>query len=249
MSMKNYCIIVVLLIGTLVATVAKAQNEIKEISYAAYLKSSVTLWEKAVEIEKKKVASNPTNTNKFDLAMAYYGLLSATMATKDEDSFDKYLSTTKTLLAEIIDEDESLGEPQAVLSSVMGLEMAYSPMKGMYLGYKSSSNMDDAVEFAPDSPLVIKLFAGSKLYTPSMFGGDTEEAQESFIKAIEKFEEKPENIQSNWLYLDALAHLGISYQKNGDSENAEKIYRKAIELEPDFFWVSKSLLPSLLASK
>ena len=121
-------------------------------------------------------------------------------------------------------------------------------MKGMYLGYKSNSNMSDAMANAPDSPLVIKLYAGSKLYTPSMFGGDIEEAQESFVKAVEKFEEIPSNLTNNWLYLDALAHLGISYFKNGDEVNAEKTFKKALEVEPDFYWVSKSLLPGLLAS-
>ncbi len=247
--MKTIKIIVVLLFGIMGSTFAQINQETQSLSYVAYLKSSTTLWEKVIEKEKYQVEKSATVDNKFNLAMAYYGLLNATMASKDESTFDKYLGLTKELLEEIIDEDGSRGEAHAVLSSVMGLEMAYSPMKGMYLGYKSSSHMSSATEKDPDSPLVVKLFAGSKLYTPSMFGGDIEAARDSFIKAVEIFEKTPENIIENWLYLDALAHLGIAYQKLGDHENAKRVYEKALRIEPAFDWVGKALLPSLIAAK
>ena len=248
--MKKLRLISVIMAGLVILSLSvHAQNSIDEISYAAYLKSSTTLWEKAIDIQTKNLEKENSTQNRYQLAMAYYGLLNATMATQDEDTFSKYLDKTKDLLTEVIEADESMGEPRAIYSSVLGLEMAYSPMKGMYLGYKSNSYMSKAMELSPESPLVIKLYAGSKLYTPSMFGGDKDAAREHFDKAVELYEQNEKELTYNWLYLDALAHLGISYTQTGDKANAEIIFRKAIEKEPEFYWVSKSLLPELLASK
>ncbi len=248
--MKNLSkTLIIAILFTTVNYIANAQNDIKEISYAAYLKSSTTLWEKAIHVHKNNIGSTPDSKQKFDLAMLQYGLLNATMSTKDEATFDKYLDGTKELLQEVIEENKEWGDPSAVYSSILGLEMAYSPMKGMYLGYKSSSYMEDARKLSPESPLVIKLFAGSKLYTPEMFGGDSEVAKENFVKAVDSYENSGESLDQNWLYMDALAHLGISYKKVGENDKAEATFQKALKIEPDFYWVSKSLLPSLSSAE
>ena len=120
--------------------------------------------------------------------------------------------------------------------------MAYSPMKGMLYGSKSSSLVASAKETSPDSPLVQKLYAGSMLYTPEMFGGNPEEAVTSFEKSIALYEKG--DLKNNWLYIDALVGLAESYRKTEKEAQAKATLEKAIEVEPEHGW-AKSILVSM----
>ena len=212
-----------------------------ETQYGAFLTASKTLWEQSV-----KQAAKEHGDQSFEAAIAYMGLLNNTMATQDEDTFDEYIDTTVDLLKSIIETNPDSGEPKAVLSSVYGLIMAYSPMKGMLYGSKSNSLMDAAIKSDPNSPLVQKLYAGSKLYTPKMFGGNSKEAVASYEKSVEIFEKG--ETASNWLYLDALMGLSLAYQKVERVEDAKKTLNKALNIEPEFGW-AMGVLAELNQSK
>lgn len=216
--------------------IAVAQTS-QEAQYAAYVKASKVMWQRSISLaEKEKGAES------FEKAVAMYGLLSNTMATMDQETFDDNIDQTIDLLKEIIEKDTSHGEAKAVLSATYGLVMAYSPMKGMLYGSKSSSLVASAKEVAPDSPLVQKLYASSKLYTPEMFGGSLKEAVTSYEKSIELYEKG--NLENNWLYIDALAGLAVAYQKTGRESDAKAVLEKALEIEPEHGW-AKSILASL----
>lgn len=224
--------LITILVGV-ITVVASAQST-KETEYGAYLTASKTMWEKAVKSNEKE-----HGTESFEKAMSLYGLLNNTMATDDEETFDDYSDQTIELLKDIIEENPKWGEPRAVLSSVYGLVMAYSPMKGMFYGSKSSSLMSDAIDLQPESALVQKLYAGSKLYTPEMWGGDPEKALEAFKKAKAIYEKG--NTENSWLYLDTLMGLSMSYRKTGNSEEGISILEKAIEIEPEYHWAKSTL--------
>ncbi|MEL7004952.1 MAG: tetratricopeptide repeat protein, partial [Bacteroidota bacterium] len=133
----------------------------------------------------------------------------------------------------------------AVLSSIYGVKMAYSPWKGIFLGGKSSNLMKDAIALSKESALVWKLYANSKLYTPQSFGGDKKEAAKGYEKAIALFEKDPASADKNWIYLDALAHLGITYMQLEKNDKARETFERALEVEPEFNWVKYILLPQL----
>ena len=106
--------------------------------------------------------------------------------------------------------------------------------------------MDAAIKSDPNSPLVQKLYAGSKLYTPKMFGGNSKEAVASYEKSVEIFEKG--ETASNWLYLDALMGLSLAYQKVERVEDAKKTLNKALNIEPEFGW-AMGVLAELNQSK
>ncbi|MDN5205403.1 tetratricopeptide repeat protein [Fulvivirgaceae bacterium BMA10] len=245
--MKTLSKFFALIIGISIATLAQGQElKVNEMLYRAYLTNSKTMWEKGVGLKQEAYNKDETNTDLLlDLALAQYGLLGSTMANQDKETFKKYLDDTKENLEKVIKHDEKSAEPKAILSSVYGLEMAYSPWKGMYLGSRSGSLMEKAVKLNDRSALVLKLHAGSKLFTPKMFGGNINMAIESFKKAIDLFESEPEKLKNNWLYLDALSFLGQAYEKAGKKEEAIATYKKALEFEPEFGWVKYSLLPNV----
>ncbi len=228
--MKN--LVKIFALALTVSAIAQSSNQTQ---YAAYLKASKTMWEKSI-----RQASNEKGESSFEVAMAMYGLLNNTMATQDEETFDFYKDRTIDLLEQIIDENPDWGEPKAVLSSTYGLVMAYSPMKGMILGMKSSSLMDDAVKLQPESPLVQKLYAGSKLYTPKMFGGDPNEAIKAFTQSILLYEKEGET-QDNWLYLDAMMGLAMSYKSTKQDAKAKSTLEEAVTIEPQYYWAKSTL--------
>lgn len=222
-----------------------AQSEEQAMAYQAYLSTNKSLWKQLVNNCTKEFGSDPSHENLYQLTLAQHGLLNATMADQDEDLFDEHYKKTKKNLEKLIDADHEAGNAKALLSSIYGMEMAYSSWKGMFLGSKSSSNLDQAKKIAPSSPLVWQVYGGSKLFTPAMFGGDKEEAVTSFEKSVRLYEADPDLMKSNWRYLDALAWLGQSYHKTGKTEKAKQTFEKALEIEPGFGWVKFVLLPAI----
>ena len=94
----------------------------------------------------------------------------------------------------------------------------------------------------PESPLVQKLFAGSKLYTPEMFGGDPEVAVSTFQKALEIYEQS--DTTENWLYLDTMMGLALAYRKIDQNEKAKATLERAVAIEPQYHW-AKSVLEKI----
>ena len=166
-----------------------------------------------------------------------------TMRDQDEELFDAYADQTEQNLEFILSENKNWAEPRALLSAVYGLRMGYSPWQGMFLGPKSQSLMDKAMKDGPESPLVWKLYANSRYFTPEMWGGDLKEAIKAYEKSIQLYERDPAKTKFNWYYLDTLAFLGQAYSKNGESSKAVTQYEKALQVEPEFYWIKNALLP------
>lgn len=233
--MKSLIISAITLAALVIAPKNSKAQDVKSKTYQAYVQNDASLWQQAVDQAK-------SSEDKYSLAMARYGQLNQTMSNRNEDVFKSNLDPTIEVLEGLIDGNNKWAEPKAILSSVYGLQMGYSPWKGMYLGSKSSGLIEKALRLDDQSPLVNKLYAGSKLFTPEMFGGDVNEAIEYFEKSIELYEAS--SIENEWLYLDAMAFLGVAYNKNGQPEKSVAIYEKALEVEPEFGWVKYSLLPN-----
>ncbi|MBY0432492.1 MAG: hypothetical protein K2U26_00110 [Cyclobacteriaceae bacterium] len=205
--------------------------------YKAYVSQSKELWVKSVSAFENEAKLSPASTEKqFNLAVAQYGLLLGTMASQDEDLFDEYVSKTKDQLEKVISYPATAADGKGMLSAVMGLQMAYSPMKGITLGSKSGSLAAEAKNLAPDSPLAWRFYGSNKLYTPSTFGGDVKEAISALEKSIKLFESKLEQTKNNWLYLDTIVLLGQAYSKNDEKPKAIATYKKAIGIEHQFMY-------------
>lgn len=214
-----------------ITTTLKAQNS-KDIMYKAYLLNSEALW-------KQSVTHAP---NSWEKALASYGLLNNTMATRNEELFDNHVDTMFDLLEELENNKTYKASALALKSALYGFIMGYSPWKGMYYGPKSSAAIDEALELTETSGIVWMVKAGSLFYTPETFGGDKIQAEKAYEKSIQNFEAENDTT-NNWIYLNALANLGKTYQANGKKEQAIATYKKALEIEPAFTWVSKVLLP------
>ena len=218
-------------------------QKLKQMSYLAYLSSDKVAWKQSVAFAYKLYQDSPTEEAKFQLALTEYGLLNTTMIDQDEKLFDAYASDCQERLENLSKSNKYGAEAKALLSGLLGFKMAYSPMKAIFLGPKSSGLLDEAMKENPQSPIVLKQYASNVYFTPEMWGGNKELALNTFLKSTEKF--SGTDLEKSWMHLDNLAWTGILYQEAGDQELARQIWEKALEIEPDFYWVSKQLLPSL----
>jgi tetratricopeptide (TPR) repeat protein len=238
--MKNLIIPISLFIVSNLISATTMSQPVNDLMYQAYITQKKELWKKSVELAIVEFKQKPTDAHAhLSLGVAHYGLLLSTMSTEDEDLFDEYVSATKDRLKEIIDRPSTAAEGKGLLSAVLGLQIAYSPMKGILLGGKSSNLAADAKELAPTSPLAWRFYGINKFYTPSTFGGDIKEAIVALEKSIELFEST--SISKNWLYLDTLALLGQAYTKAGEKSKAIATFEKAIAAELGFTY-AKALL-------
>ncbi len=238
--MKKLIVSISLAVISTLISAATMSQPVNDLMYQAYITQKKELWKKSVELATVEFKQKPTDVHAhLKLGVAHYGLLLSTMSTEDKDLFDEYVSATKDRLKEIIELPSTAAEGKGLLSAVLGLQMAYSPMKGMLLGGKSSNLAADAKELAPTSPLAWRFYGINKFYTPSSFGGDIKEAIVALEKSIALFEST--SISKNWLYLDTLALLGQAYTKAGEKAKAIATFEKAIAAEPGFTY-AKSLL-------
>jgi tetratricopeptide (TPR) repeat protein len=218
------------------------------LSYTAYLGTedvarTNALWDKAVAEKQSDFDKNASNVNRWNLALAQYGLMGGTMRAREEDRFDKYYKVTEEHLETLAKDDKMKAEAKALLSGLYGMKMAYSSMMGMVLGPKSGGLIEEAMRAAPESAIVWKIQANSKMFTPAMFGGDIEESIKAFEKSLELFEKEPGTLKNNWLYIDTMVFLGQAYSSEGQWAKAVAVYEKALKIEPNLGWVKFQLLP------
>ena len=139
-----------------------------------------------------------------------------------------------------------LPETHALRSSVIGQQIGSNPLKGMTLGPKSSSAMDRAMELGPNNPRVWLMRGISAMFTPGMFGGGDDKADELLTKAVALFAaDKPAPPAPAWGHADAWLWIGQLRQKQGRIADARKAYTTALEIQPDNQWIRHVLLPGL----
>ncbi len=234
---------ILLLFGCIIHPVL-AQNTPQTVVYQGYVMNSATLQKEAVATLQAAYEADKKNTEAlYQLFEAQYVLLNCTMATKDEELFDEYVDDAVKNGKKLLDDATYAARANALLSAIYGYKIAYSPMKGMFLGGSSSSMSEKAIELAANDPVAWLKFGSNRYNTPEMWGGNKEEALQSFEKAVALFEANPETLSTNFHYLDALAWLGIAYRNAGELEKAVATFEKAIAHEPNFGWVKHSLLP------
>lgn len=154
------------------------------------------------------------------------------------------LDRAEVRLLRLGNEDSSYrADALALLSSVYGMKIGMSPVKGPVLGIKAGSAAGQALKLAPNSGHVQLALGINKLFTPALFGGSTSEAMAAFDRAIVLLTDK--HIEAgNWGLDDALIWKGIALQGQGDKDGARTSFTQALQVAPEHSW-AKHLLAQL----
>lgn len=124
-------------------------------------------------------------------------------------------------------------EAHALLSSVLGTQIGFSPSLAMNYGPRSSFEMEEAVELEPNNPRVLLLRGVGNLFKPAAYGGGVEAAEEPLRRAAALLDAEPPNRPwPNWGRADAHVWLGLTLQKAGRRDAARAEYEAALRLAP-----------------
>ena len=125
------------------------------------------------------------------------------------------------------------GEYYRVLGTLYG-QAVTDFLSGLRYGPKAKEAIAKAVETSPKSSNVYVARGVGNLYLPSQLGGGAEVAIPDFRKAIEI---DPSNAEA-WVY------LGVALRNGKKEDEARKAFAKALELNPNRFWVRELLVKS-----
>lgn len=218
--------------------------ELAERETRCFVFNSETLWTELIS----DLESDPNFENDESLQYAWvkcqYGLAGVYMATYDTEKGAPVVAKAVEMNQRLLKKNNKNADYHAMLSALYGLQIGFSPMKGMFLGAKSDKHINKAVDLEPENGFAWLQKGMSYFHTPSMFGGDKGEAVKCFRKATELLEHKGD-LSSNWQWLEAMTWLGQAYAETNQLTVAKTTYERALEEFPDFAWIKMALLPSL----
>lgn len=155
------------------------------------------------------------------------------------------LKEAQKQLDTVLEREPGNAEAHALKGGVIGLRIN-GAMGGMFLGPKAKKATQRAFELDPDNPRVALQRGIGFMFTPKSFGGGLEPAEAELLRAQKLFQGEPaDKPWPNWGRVDVLAWLGQVLVKTGRNEEARKLYNEALELEPDYNWVRRDLIPAL----
>lgn len=141
---------------------------------------------------------------------------------------------------------QPLPETHALLANLMGRLIAANGSTGPTLGPLIPLEMNAAVADGPNNPRVWLLRGIQSFYTPPQYGGGVPVAESQLNKAIELFAtDNPTPPAPAWGKAEAYVWLGQVLERGSRIEDARVAYNKALALEPNYPWVTYSLLPLL----
>jgi tetratricopeptide (TPR) repeat protein len=128
------------------------------------------------------------------------------------------------------------------MGRMIGLDQIYSPTLGPLI----PKEMGAAVAMGPNNPRVWLLRGIQSFYTSVEYGGGLPVAETQLNKAIELFAtDNPTPPAPFWGKAEAYVWLGQVLQKQNRIAEARAAYNNALSVQPDYPWVTYSLLPSI----
>lgn len=181
----------------------------------------------------------------FYMAFIYDHLANFFMET-DDDKADDYLDMALEHLNNSINVKET-ADANALFSSVLGKKIGIAPLKGMFLGSKSNSKIERALEMNSNNPRVLITDAIGKMFKPSMFGGDKEAARDLLNKAANTAETYSDNdiFMPVWGHADAYAWLANLDIIESKMESAKINADKAISIQENYGFVKFVIMPKI----
>ncbi len=227
----------------LAATQTTLDEKMRSQFYQAYLTNSLLLWKNGLQELEAAYQSSEDPEILLAMARAEVGAVGACFAQQDFDQAANWLERAEKHVKTLLKTNPDLPEAHALIAGIYGQKIALKPIRGMFLGGKSNKHLQRAIELGPENPLAHFQRGNNYYHTPAAFGGDLDKAVEHLQAARRLYEQC--NMAENWEYLNTLAWLGQALAKQGNPQAARSVYERALQVEPEFGWVKKVLLPAL----
>jgi tetratricopeptide (TPR) repeat protein len=139
----------------------------------------------------------------------------------------------------------NLVDAYAVLRRSYFWQYLLDPKLGTTVWRESAMALQKARELAPENPRVMFEEAIDWFYKPPQAGGDQQKGLARFQEAVQSFEQlsKRDPAYESWWHATTYMYLGQAYLGVEKPEEAEKAFKKALALQPNFAMVKNAMLP------
>ena len=221
-----------------------ADNE-KTIIYNAYISNDMGVWKKT--IDNMNAQKNKTIEREFELLNYEYGYIGFCIGTKKKEEASIYIARGESRINKLMKSKQNLGLVHAYKAAFIGFQIGMNKVKAPFLGPKSIDEAKKSIELDRQNHFGYMQYGNIEYYMPAIFGGSKEKALEYYLKSKKIMDSK--NLKQDWIYLNLVTLIAITYQELNDWNNANAYYKLALKLAPDFKWVSKELYPKFLKTK
>ncbi|MEP6730895.1 MAG: tetratricopeptide repeat protein [bacterium] len=176
---------------------------------------------------------------------AIYRMINIASAGGSSADVSGYLKLSQDYLERSIAK-RPIAESYVLLTSIYGREIGADPSQAQTLGMEIQRVSAEAAQLGPNNPRVSLVQGMGALFTPPEWGGGPAAAEKLFLKSAEQFAtDHPVAPAPSWGRGEVYAWLGMVYERTGRKTEAMTAYRKALDAEPNYPWVSRVLIPAL----
>ncbi len=212
--------------------------------YNCFVSSDMLEWQRVIADLEKEFETTKSVKVEFQLLHAQYGFIGFLLGSKRTSLGEEYIAKADKHIASLLKSNPKWVEVMALEAAIIAYKISLSPYKAPFLGPRSMSLIDDALELDPNNIYALIEKGNSKHYAPSYVGGSPTEAIVNYQKAITNI--KASSKTKTWWYLNTLTQLALAAEKAKSYTLASKTYKEILAIEPNFKWVKDELYPKFL---
>ena len=242
--MKRIFIFTVLFL-CIVSGVKSQQIDYKKFCILDVLNGKMSQWPWVIN----KMLADPKLQNtegQLEILTYYYGLVGHLMDVGQKKQASENLRKANDLAIKLYKTNPDNPLLLGLMSNLTGFQIALSPLKATTLAKGMMNKAKKSIAKGPNDPYVNILYSNILFYMPGIFGGDTEKALQGYKKALQTMEADPELKKNNWMYIQLMVTIGVVEEKRENYVEAQKMYRKVLELYPEYAHVKNVSYPRLL---
>jgi len=236
---KNKVYIVLLLVSL---SDLQGQSYSRQI-YDAFIDSRMDRWESVMEEMEEVAEVTGSRQILYELVVARYGYIAYCISMERDREAKTHVKKAEEEIETLLASGYNRARVLALQGAVYGYKVGLAPYKAVIFGRRALDANKEAMELSPRDPQIIMEKANIELYKPTVFGDAREDAVRHYKEAIDLYEENPEAIDHNWLYLNALSGLASAYIETEHYREADEVYRKILRIEPGFKWIREEVYP------
>lgn len=220
----------------------------KEKLYSAYISGNTNLWLDVIDDLEKSFNTTKNIFSLYELSKSQYGYMGFLIDRMQFDQARNILSKTEKNIEKLLKYNPEWADALGLKAGVYGFKIILYPTQVIFNGPKGKDYLEKANSYNELSPSIMVEMANYKYHTPSLLGGNIDEAIKYYEYAIKLFEITNQD-QNNWQYINTMVWLAISLDKKGESSRAKKILQEVLKKEPLFDWVKNDLYPKILRNE
>lgn len=219
---RNKVIILVVFILSSAFSVSGQKKDLEYYQCAffdSYQQGNMAPWPVLIsEMEKIKSADLAWQ---LEMLKAMYGLVGYQLGKREKDLAGKYVERADKYFEKLLAEHPENAQLHSLAGAFYGYKIALAFYKAPFLGPKSMSHVDRAIELDPTEPMGYIEKGNSLYYRPAVFGGDKAEGLSYYQKALKLIDSKGEQ-KCNWQKLLLRAFILKSLYETDQTEAARK---------------------------